>query len=54
MLYRILSGIPAGSFGRWTFGVIILTQLVAYNECGSVCTLVAVVIAMLNSLLMGE
>lgn len=50
---RLLSGIPAGSFGRWAFGVIILTHLVAYNECGSVATLVAVLIAMLNSLLMG-
>lgn len=51
--FRLLSGIPTGSFGRWAFGVIILTHLVAYNECGSVATLVAVLIAMLNSLLMG-
>ena len=53
-LYRLLSGIPAGSFGRWAFGVIVLTHLVAYNECGSVSSLVAVLIAALNSLLMGE
>ena len=52
--HRILSGVPAGSFSRWAFGVIILTHLVAYNECGSVGTLVAVIIATLNSLLMGR
>lgn len=33
--------------------MIILTHLVAYNECGSIGTLVAVLIATLNSLLMG-
>jgi len=52
--HRILSGIPAGSFGRWAFGVMILTHLVAYNEAGSVCTLVAVLITTLNALLMGR
>lgn len=53
-LCRILTGIPVGSFSRWAFGVIVLTHLVAYNECGSVVTLVAVLIAALNSLLMGR
>lgn len=49
-----MSSIPSGTFSRWSFGFIILTHLMAYNECGSVCVLVAGVFAMLNSLLMGR
>ncbi|CAO1359584.1 unnamed protein product [Diamesa tonsa] len=48
---RILSGIPTGTFGRWAFGVIILTHLIAYNETSSAAILIAVLIALINSLL---
>lgn len=48
----ILSGVPEGSFGRWAFGVTILTSLIAFNESGTQTTLVAVIIASLNSILM--
>ncbi|XP_070495033.1 probable cationic amino acid transporter isoform X2 [Chironomus tepperi] len=48
----LLSNIPSGTFGRWCFGLIILTHLIAYNESGSLCVLVAAGFAMLSSLLM--
>ena len=51
---RILSGIPTGTFGRWAFGVIILTHLIAYNESSSAAILIAVLIALINSLLAGN
>lgn len=50
----MLSNIPNGTFGRWCFGLIILTHLIAYNESGSLCVLVAAGFAMLSSLLMGR
>ncbi|KAG5675287.1 hypothetical protein PVAND_005199 [Polypedilum vanderplanki] len=41
-----------GTFGRWCFGLVVLTNLIAFNESGSVSLLVAAGLAMLCSLLM--
>lgn len=46
--------IPAGSYGRWAVGLIVLTHVLAYNETGSITVLFASIIATVCGVLSGE
>lgn len=51
---RFLDVIPAGSYGRWTVGLIVLTHVLAYNETGSITVLFASIIATVCGILSGK
>ncbi len=43
----------SGTAGKWVLGVVIITHLIAYNETGVVGAIFSMVIAGLNSILIG-
>lgn len=46
--------IPAGSYGRWAIGLIVLSHVLAYNETGSITVLFASIIATVCGILAGN
>lgn len=46
--------VSSGTAGKFVLGVVIVTHLVAYNETGGVGAIFSMVIAGINSILIGE
>lgn len=53
--HRPLSySIPQGIGSRWTYGAIILTHLIVYNETGGIGAVLVIIVAAFNALLSGK
>lgn len=51
---RIIDMIPSGTYSRLSIGIIILTQVITYNETGAITVFFSAFVATICAILSGE